>query len=67
MADKHPRTPVKVSPRPGSAPLPRPGLHTAYTRVSNGSASCFCKNIIWLVRIGGENRGTLYDFGTVAL
>ena len=22
---------------------------------------------MWLVRIGGENRWTLYDFGTVAL
>ena len=26
MADKHPHTPVKVSHRPGSAPLPHPGL-----------------------------------------
>ncbi len=25
-ADKHSRTPVKVSRRPGSAPLPHPGL-----------------------------------------
>ena len=34
MADKHPHTPVKVSHRPGSAPLPHPGLHDGYTRVS---------------------------------
>ena len=27
MADKHPRIPVKTSHRPGSAPLPHPGLH----------------------------------------
>ena len=27
MADKHPHTPVKVSHRPGSAPLPHPGLY----------------------------------------
>ena len=26
MADKHPRIPVKTSHRPGSAPLPHPGL-----------------------------------------
>ena len=26
MADKHPRIPVKASHRPGSAPLPHPGL-----------------------------------------
>lgn len=25
------------------------------------------KNIIWSVRIGGEKRWTLYDFGAVAL
>ena len=31
MADKHPHTPVKVSHRPGSAPLPHPGLHDGYT------------------------------------
>ena len=41
MADKHPHTPVKVSHRPGSAPLPHPGLHDGYTRVSSGFASCF--------------------------
>ena len=41
MADKHPHTLVKVSHRPGSAPLPHPGLHTAYTRVSSGFKSCF--------------------------
>ena len=34
MADKHPHTPVKVSHRPGSAPLPHPGLHLSRTRVS---------------------------------
>ena len=27
----------------------------------------FAKTFIGLVRIGGENRWTLYDFGTVAL
>ena len=31
MADKHPRIPVKTSHRPGSAPLPHPGLHDGYT------------------------------------
>ena len=41
MADKHPRIPVKTSHRPGSAPLPHPGLHDGYTRVSSGFASCF--------------------------
>ena len=41
MADKHPHTPVKVSCRPGSAPLPRPGLCGGYTRVSSGFKSCF--------------------------
>ena len=41
MADKHPHTLVKVSHRPGSTPLPHPGLHTAYTRVSSGFKSCF--------------------------
>ena len=41
MADKHPHTPVNVSHRPGSTPLPHPGLHDGYTRVSSGFASCF--------------------------
>ena len=27
----------------------------------------FAKTCMYSVRIGGENRGTLYDFGTVAL
>ncbi len=40
-ADKHPRTHIKASRRPGSAPLPRPGLGGGYTRVSSGFASCF--------------------------
>ena len=40
-ADKHPRTSVKVSRRPGSAPLPHPGLCGGYTRVSSGFKSCF--------------------------
>ena len=43
MADKHPRIPVKTSHRPGSAPLPHPGLHDGYTRVSSGFASCLTK------------------------
>ena len=30
MADKHPRIPVKTSHRPGSAPLPHPGLKRLY-------------------------------------
>lgn len=33
-ADKHPHTPAKASRRPGSAPLPHPGLRGSYTRVS---------------------------------
>ena len=27
----------------------------------------FAKTFMWLVRIGGENRWTLYDFDAVAL
>ena len=42
MADKHPRIPVKASHRPGSAPLPHPGLRGGYTRVSSG----FCKRFL---------------------
>ena len=30
-ADKHPHTPAKASRRPGSAPLPHPGLCGGYT------------------------------------
>ncbi len=40
-ADKHLRTPGKVSRRPGSAPLPRPGPRGTHTRVSSGFKSCF--------------------------
>ena len=41
MADKLLCIPVWASRRPGSAPPRHPGLHTAYTRVSSGFASCF--------------------------
>ena len=34
MADKHPRIHGKALHRPGSAPLPHPGLHLSHTRVS---------------------------------
>ena len=34
MADKHPRIHGKALHRPGSAPLPHPGLRGSYTRVS---------------------------------
>ena len=34
MADKHPHTPVKVSHRPGSAPLPHPGLHDGWSQAA---------------------------------
>ena len=33
MADKHPRIHGKALHRPGSAPLPHPGLRGSYTRV----------------------------------
>ena len=36
MADKLLCRPVWASCRPGSAPLPRPGLRGGYTRVSSG-------------------------------
>ncbi len=41
MADKHPCIPGKAPYRPGSVPLPHPGLGGRYTRISSGSASCF--------------------------
>ena len=41
MADKHPRIPVKVSHRPGSAPLPHPGVSSTETRVSSSFKNCF--------------------------
>ena len=41
MADKHPRIHGKALHRPGSAPLPHPGLRGSYTRVSSGSSSRF--------------------------
>ena len=49
MADKHPRIHGKALHRPGSAPLPHPGLHDGYTRVSSGFASCFWqkKSLSW--------------------
>jgi len=41
MADKHPRIHGKALHRPGSAPLPHPGLRGSYTRVSSGYPSRF--------------------------
>ena len=41
MADKLLCRPVWASCRPGSAPLPRPGLRGGYTRVSSGFANGF--------------------------
>ena len=41
MADKLLCIPVRVSRRPGSAPLPRLGVPTTETRVSSGFKSCF--------------------------
>ena len=41
MADKLLCIPVWASGRPGSAPLPRPGLRGGYTRVSSGFANGF--------------------------
>ena len=41
MADKLLCIPVWASCRPGSAPLPRPGLRGGYTRVSSGFANGF--------------------------
>ena len=60
MADKHPRIPVKTSHRPGSAPLPHPGLHDGYTRVSSGFASCFDKRKAYL----DEKRSCFNRFRT---
>ena len=34
MADKHPRIHGKALHRPGSVPLPHPGLYLSHTRVS---------------------------------
>lgn len=56
MADKHPHIPGRASHRPGSAPLPHPDVRGSYTRVS----SSYSSHIV-IVRIGGENRWTLYE------
>ena len=43
MADKHPRIHGKALHRPGSAPLPHPGLRGSYTRVSVALQAVFDK------------------------
>ena len=42
-ADKHPHTPAKASRRPGSAPLPHPGLCGGYTRSQAALQAVFDK------------------------